>query len=388
MKSTAGESDVIARFGGDEFVVLCPKLHRHEELVVIAERLMGGLTSPFTIDGRTISVSASIGIATSTHATDTADLLLSNADAAQYQAKQNGRNRIEFFDRHLRDALLQQLNEEQQLRRALNTDEIVAWYQPIVELGTSRIVGAEALARWEHPVRGLLDAYKFVPVAEQAGLILDLDDQVIRDALVSRSRLHEHVDDSFRVWVNISAKQFSRAAPTHRLAALLETFDCDPHSVGIEITETAVLNDVEAAAREISAARELGVKVALDDFGVGHSSLTLLRNLPLDKVKIDRAFVSNIERDARDRAIVQSVLTLADSLGLAVVAEGVETPEQAHLLRELGCSHGQGWLWAKAIPLDQLVSHIREANTLQNLTLLTSSGTSQDPADGVRRAQN
>jgi diguanylate cyclase (GGDEF)-like protein len=373
IKSVTRNGDLVARFGGDEFVILCRDMATHDEAVVMAERVMQALWSPFVVDGRTVNISASIGVAVCAHPTDTADGLVSNADAAQYQAKQNGRNRIEVFDRHLRDGLLHQLDEEQQLRHALSTNEILAWYQPIVDLGNGRIVGAEALARWNHPSRGILDAYKFVPVAEQTGLILDLDDRVIADALSARAQLRDKVGDAFRVWVNISAKQFGRTNPTQRLAALLDRVRCDPETIGIEITETAVLNDLDAAAREVHAARKLGVRVALDDFGIGHSSLTLLRNLPLDEVKIDRSFVANIEHNARDRAIVSSVSTLARDLGLAVIAEGVETPEQAHLVRELGCGYGQGWLWAKALPLDQLLQHTQAANATPNLTLVSNN---------------
>jgi len=364
-----------ARFGGDEFILLCSELHSHAEAVDVARRLSDALAAPFSIAGRSVNVSASIGVATNLQPTDNADSLLSNADAAQYQAKQKGRNRVEVFDRDLRDALVRRLDQEHDIRVALSDGQIVAWYQPIVDLHTGHIVGAEALARWHHPTRGLLDAFKFVPLAEETGLILDLDDQIMRNAVTTRASLPAtSVGQDFRFWINISARHFSRAHPTARLSELLDRVGCDPMMIGIELTETAVLNDVDAAASEISAARALGVKVALDDFGVGHSSLTLLRSLPIDRVKIDRAFIANVNQNRRDYAIVRNVLTLAHDLGLDVVAEGVETPEHAHLLRELGCGYGQGWLWAKALRCDELLEQVRAVNTAPRLAVVSDNG--------------
>jgi EAL domain-containing protein (putative c-di-GMP-specific phosphodiesterase class I) len=216
-------------------------------------------------------------------------------------------------------------------------------------------VGAEALARWMHPTRGIVSAQEFVPVAEETGLVLDVDDCIVRSAVEGRAALAQHgVPDTFRIWCNISPRELTRSRPTERLLALLERVGCPPHLIGIEITETAVLPDVKAAGYEIAAARAAGIKVALDDFGTGYSSMTLLRSLPIDKLKIDRTFVDEFTRDPRAAAIVRRVLGLADDLGLDVAAEGVETEAQAELLRELGCSKAQGYLWARALPIEQL----------------------------------
>jgi EAL domain-containing protein (putative c-di-GMP-specific phosphodiesterase class I) len=262
----------------------------------------------------------------------------------------------------MKHEFLHRLDDEQQLRDALTQNEIVPWYQPVVDLHTGRTCGAEALARWHHPERGLLEAGKFVQLAEDTGLILPLDDSILRHALADRAALQTRTP--LRFWCNISALQFARAHPTEQLGRLLEETRCDPSVIGIEITETAVLHDLAGAAREIAAARDLGIKVALDDFGVGHSSLTLLRSLPIDQVKIDRSFVRDLGRDPRDTAIVRSVLSLATDLSVDAVAEGVETPEQVHQLRDLGCRYAQGFLWSKAVPLDELAKRIRnEAST-------------------------
>jgi EAL domain-containing protein (putative c-di-GMP-specific phosphodiesterase class I) len=257
------------------------------------------------------------------------------------------------------------LDDEQELRSAIASGEIVAWYQPQVDLKTGRIVGAEALARWAHPTRGLLDAFHFVPLAEEAGFVRAVDGCIVQSAVQTRAVLApDAVDDSFRIWCNVSAEQFTRTHPTERFARLLERVGCDPNAIGIEITESAVLADTDAAAHEVAAARALGIKVALDDFGTGQSSLTLLRSLPIDAVKIDRTFVRGITREPRDAAIVGRLVALAHDLGLAVVAEGVETPEQARLLREIGCCYGQGYLWARAVPVDELLRQVRAQDYL------------------------
>ncbi|MCU1468308.1 MAG: diguanylate cyclase/phosphodiesterase with and sensor(s) [Actinomycetia bacterium] len=355
-------TDVLARLGGDEFTMLLDKLRSNGEALVIAERVAQAFVEPFAVGGRSINVSASIGVATNREATDDAETLLSFADAAQYRAKQSGRNRIEVFDMKLRAAIESRLDDEHALRDAIAKSRIVAYYQPEVDLLTGRFVGAEALARWEHSERGVLDAGKFVPLAEETGLVFGLDDAIVADAVATRVALAASgvVPDDFRIWCNVSATHLTRGMPTRELAALLEHTGCDPNLIGLEITETAVLPDVAAAAREIAAARKLGIKVALDDFGTGHSSLTLLRSLTIDRVKIDRTFITECTRDSRDAAIVRRVIGLAQDLGLDVVAEGVETPEQARLLVELGCPRAQGWLFAKALPIAELRTRLDE----------------------------
>jgi EAL domain-containing protein (putative c-di-GMP-specific phosphodiesterase class I) len=263
------------------------------------------------------------------------------------------------FDADLRETMQRRLGDEQEIRDALASGEIGAWFQPEVELATGRIVGAESLARWMHPERGVLDAAHFVPLAEEAGLVYPLDDRTVLCAVEARAALAvAGIDETFRIWCNVSAAQFTRARPTERLVALLHRSGCAAGMIGLEITETAILSDVRAAAREIAGARDLGIKVALDDFGTGHSSLTLLRSLPIDRVKIDQTFVRELGKDERATAIVRSVINVAKDLGIEVVAEGVETPEQADELAELGCRFAQGYLWAKAMPIDELTGRL------------------------------
>jgi diguanylate cyclase (GGDEF)-like protein len=347
--------DLLARIGGDDFGVLLEAMNAPAEAMVVAQRLADSIFVPFMIGTRPIDVSVSIGTASSNDGPADPDTLLALADAAQSRVKQAGGNGIRAFDGQLQQSLLQRKDDEHDLRAAIGADEITAWFQPIVALGDGRMVGAEALARWQHPTRGILDGSKFIPLAEETKLIVGLDDRIVRAALRARCALAlRAIDTSFRMWCNVSAAQFSREHPAERLAATLEDIGCSASYVGIEITETAILHDIDVAAREIETARALGMKIALDDFGTGHSSLTLLRALPIDEVKIDRSFVRDIATDRKNRAIVEGVAGICADLGIEVVAEGVENPEQVRLLRELGCHYGQGYLWSKAVHLEQL----------------------------------
>jgi diguanylate cyclase (GGDEF)-like protein len=347
--------DLLARIGGDDFAVLLEAMNAPAEAMVVAQRLADSIFVPFMIGTRPIDVSVSIGTASSNDGPADPDTLLALADAAQSRVKQTGGNGIRAFDGQLQQSLLQRKDDEHDLRAAIGADEITAWFQPIVALGDGRMVGAEALARWHHPTRGILDGSKFIPLAEETKLIVSLDDRIVRAALRARCALAlRAIDTSFRIWCNVSAAQFSREHPAERLAATLEDIGCSASYVGIEITETAILHDIDVAAREIETARALGMKIALDDFGTGHSSLTLLRALPIDEVKIDRSFVRDIATDRKNRAIVEGVSGICADLGIEVVAEGVENPEQVRLLRELGCHYGQGYLWSKAVDLEQL----------------------------------
>lgn len=351
--------DLLARIGGDEFAVLLEGMKSPGEATGVAHRLADAVFVPFIVEGRTIHITLSIGIAASDAGADKPDTLLALADAAQARVKQTGGNGIRAFDGQLQQTILQRKEDEQDLRRAIGTDEITAWFQPMVAFEHGRMVGAEALARWEHPTRGTLDGSKFIPLAEETGLIIGLDDRILRAALRARCALALRADPSFRIWCNVSPVQFSREHTSERLAATLEDIGCSASYAGIEITETAILHDMDIAAREIDAARELGIKVALDDFGTGHSSLTLLRTLPIDVVKIDRSFVGDVVTDRRNRAIIEGVARICADLGIEVVAEGIEQPEQVRVLRELGCHYGQGYLWSKAVTLDQLAQQLK-----------------------------
>jgi diguanylate cyclase (GGDEF)-like protein len=353
------DSDVLARVGGDEFVVLLDRLGDSYEAFAIAQRMRMQFDEPVLLDGRRVHAAASIGVATNLHSSDGAEDLLRHADTAQYRAKVAGGNRVEVFDIELRRSLERRLEAERELREGLAAGQIVPYFQPQIDLATGRIIAVEALARWLHPTRGVLGAPEFVPLAEDVGLIADLDDAVAAQAIRARVALGElGVDHSFRIWCNISPKQLTRVGPVQRLENFLGSVGCDPGGIGMEITETAVLADAEAGARELAAARRLGVRIALDDFGTGRSSLTLLRALPIDSLKIDRSFVVDMVDDQADAAIVAGVIDLAHRLGLEVVAEGVEDEAQERMLRELGCDCAQGFRYGHAVPLDDLIPQL------------------------------
>lgn len=353
------DHDVLARLGGDEFVVLVDHLGDPYEAYLIAERIRAAFAQPFEVFGRRVHATISIGVATNLHADDGADELLCHADAAQYRAKESGRNRVEVFDIDFRKSLARRLDHEREVIDALAAGQIVPYYQPQIDLASGRIVGAEALARWESPERGVLGAPLFIPLAEETGLIAQIDETIIMQSIRARVRLEElGVPPKFRIWCNVSPRQFARVAPVERLARFLEHAGCDARGLGIEITETAILADMEAAATELSNARRLGIAVALDDFGTGHSSLTMLRHLPIDEVKIDREFVRDLGVDPTDTAIVRHVASLARDLGLRVVAEGVQSEAQAEMLGKFGCHRAQGFLYDPAIPLQDLVARL------------------------------
>ena len=358
--SVLRDHDVLARLGGDEFVVLADRLGDSYEAYVIAERIRRSFDAPFNVVGRAVQVTPSIGVATNIHRNDGADELLRHADAAQYRAKEAGRNRVEVFDVEFRESLARRLDDERHLIEALSAGQIVPYFQPQIDLATGRIVGAEALARWEHPERGVLGAPHFIPLAEETGLITQVDDVVIAQAIRARVALEElGAAEEFKIWCNISPRHFARVEPVARLAGFLERAGCSPNGIGVEITETAVLSDMDAAARELAEARRLGIAIALDDFGTGHSSLTMLQRLPIDEVKIDQEFVRDLGVDPTDTAIVRHVAALARDLGLTIVAEGVQQEAQAVMLEQFGCHRAQGFLYSPAVPLASLAEMLK-----------------------------
>ncbi len=354
------EGDVLARLGGDEFTVLLRGLVDAEEAVEAARRILRTFESPFVVAGRHVVVTASVGVTATNRADVGPQDLLYQADRAQYQAKENGRNRVERFVPALHPMSRRRLDHEEALREALSDGQIVAYLQPQVDLQTGRIVGAEALARWNHPDRGVLIAADFVPLAEESDLILDVDAAVRRSAIEARVALgHAGCSPEFRVWCNVSAHQLTTTDPVDDLLDDLHRAGCDPKGIGVELTETAVMAHLAAAALHIDDVRSMAVRVALDDFGTGHSSLALLRSMTVDELKVDRSFVSDMTTDDRDMAIVRAMTLLGKDLGLLVVAEGVETLAQATVLADLRCDRAQGFLWSAAVPLGQFLPLVR-----------------------------
>jgi diguanylate cyclase (GGDEF)-like protein len=353
------ETDTLAKLEADQFLVLSEHPDATEGPRVLADRLLAALAAPFGGDGGELFVRASIGVRT-TGGFHPFEVVAGDAEAAMSRAKDRGRNRYEVFDASMRTNGGSKLALETSLRRAIERGELRQVYQPIVDLPTGRVVKLEALVRWEHPERGLLPPSEFVPLAEETGLIVDMDAWGLRQACsqvqVWRDRLG--ADDGLRVSVNLSAQHLRDADLAVDLRTAFSLSGASPACLTLEITETTLMSDVEASIGSLAGIKALGVEVAVDDFGTGYSSLSYLQRLPVDVLKIDRSFVQGLGEGARDRSIVAATVALAHALDLRVVAEGVETQTQLEVLRELGCDMVQGYLFAKPLPADEALGFV------------------------------
>lgn len=352
-------SDTIARTGGDEFVILCEGLRDADDAAKIAEKVRDAVEAPIQLDGHDAVISVSIGIVTvegaaATHADPM--MLLRNADAAMYKAKQDGKARWRFFDDAVIDEVAQRFELESDLRGALERDEFVVQYQPVFDLKSGTVVGTEALLRWAHPTRGMLQPSGFIPLAEQTGLIVEIGSWVLRAATEQARAWTDELDWSGWISVNLSARQLSEPGLALALNSILDESRLEPDSLWLELTETALLRAGHAATVELAAVRALGVHVGMDDFGTGYASLTNLQRLPIDFFKIDQSFVKCLDRNdgaqASGNAIVAALAQLGSTLGLRTIAEGIESPEEADLLRAYGCRYGQGFLLARPMSAD------------------------------------
>ena len=349
--------DTVARFGGDEFTVLLKDVETESDATDVAQRIEVALATPFNIDGRELFVTASIGVAIGGSQSDGSEALVRNADLAMYRAKRNGKARHETFEGTMADGALARIELETDLRHALNRNEFVVYYQPIVSLDTSRIVEVEALVRWQHPVRGLIQPNDFIPVAEETGLIVPIGRWVLEEACRQVATwATELKGPAISVSVNLSARQFEHPGLLGDIERALERSELDPSALTVEITEGVVMKDPIAAAAKLREIKSLGVSVAVDDFGTGYSSLAYLKTFPVDSLKIDRCFTNGLGDGGDDTAIVRSVVALGHALRLSVTAEGIETADQLAYLQTLDCDRGQGFLFARPVPAHELAS--------------------------------
>jgi len=350
-------ADTVARLAGDEFVIVCPDVATHRDATIIAQRLLEELARPIHLKDDNVFVAASIGIAMATPGCD-AEKLINSADIAMYEAKTGGRAHFQLFDAQMQRQVVGRLQIENDLHRALACGEFRLFFQPIIAAATGAVVAVEALLRWQHPERGMISPVDFIPIAEETGLIVPLGTWVIEEACrLARtwSFLHE-ANLPLGVSVNLSARQLLQSDLIETVQRIFETYTFDPARIefGFEVTETAVMRDPETAAETLQALRDLGAHISLDDFGTGYSSLAYLKRFPVDTLKVDRSFVMNITEDQVDQTIVRTVTDLAHSMQLTVVAEGVETPEQAQILRRLNVDLLQGFLYARPMTVEQL----------------------------------
>jgi diguanylate cyclase (GGDEF)-like protein/PAS domain S-box-containing protein len=339
--------DTVARFAGDEFVVILESLTDEAQIVGVVERIQSSVSEPVHVGGMELVVSASIGVARDTDDELVADGLLRDADAAMLAAKSRGRARHAFFDTALRGRGRARLEAINELRGAVERGELVAHYQPVVELDSGDPVGVEALVRWAHPHRGLVPPVDFIGLAEETGLIVDIGDWVLHRAATDVASWGM---PELECAVNLSPRQLASPDVVERVTRALERTGLAPHRLTVEITETAVLEDVEEAVRVLERLKQLGLQVAVDDFGTGYASLGYLKRLPVDCVKIDRSFVTEVGAGGEDAKIAAAVIGLAAALDLKVIAEGIETQAQRQALIDLGCRYGQGYLFARPQP--------------------------------------
>lgn len=347
-----GHGAIVGRVASDEYVVICDNLTDGEAALRLASRIHSTFTEPVRLGEDRIKVHLSIGVALANGGATGADLLLRHAEAAAARAKSEGRDRIETFDARMRQRAQDRLHTELALAGACSRGEMMLHYQPILNLAEARVIGLEALARWQHPERGLVPPAEFIPLAEETGLIRQVGEWVMEEAF-TQCREWNRGGADVRVGVNISARQISQEGFVDAVGGLLDRLGpgVGPH---MEITESVLMTDPEASARKLRELRALGVRISLDDFGTGYSSLAYLQKFPVHILKIDRSFVAGIDRDPRQRALVQSMVQLGHALDLQVLGEGVETDSERRVLEDLGCDLLQGFLIGRPVPAADL----------------------------------
>ncbi|MFN7926269.1 MAG: EAL domain-containing protein, partial [Bryobacteraceae bacterium] len=352
--------DIVARLGGDEFALLVSNVNGPSVTQVIAARIIKELQAPLVLEGRDVYPNASIGIALARPDCIDPMELLHDADTAMYRAKNSGKAKYAVFDAEMRAQALERLQVEAGLRKAIDRSEFHLYYQPKMDLGTGRVVGFEALLRWHHPERGIILPSSFVPIAEETGLIVPIGEWVLREACRATRRWQDtyKIEPPLEISVNVSVRQFRQKGFLDLIQNVLSETGLDPATLQLEITESVLIDDMDSAMSTFQAIKSLGVGLKIDDFGTGYSSLNYLAHLPFDSLKIDRSFVSTMCQDPQALELVRTILDLARNLGMQVVAEGVETPDQAERLQQLGCPFGQGYYFSQPLPFhdaDQLL---------------------------------
>ncbi|MGN6268908.1 MAG: EAL domain-containing protein [Sphingomonas sp.] len=358
LQRAVGETGLVGRLGGDEFQVVLPNQSNREQLGDIARRIIDSLSQPYFIEGASISIGCSIGVARAPDDGTSSEALVRNADLALYAAKADGRGIHRFFRPELLKGAQTRKQLEDDLRHALASDQFYVAYQPVVSASDERIVGYEALLRWDHPTRGSVSPADFIPVAEECGLVEAIGEWVLRTACIEAARWPENV----RVAVNVSPIQFANPALPTVITSALAKSGIAPRRLELEITESVFVNDDAQSEAMFKALKGLGVRLALDDFGTGYSSLGYLKKAPFDKIKIDQSFVRGaIQPGNRNAAIIKAIVTLADTLGMETTAEGVEVQDEIALIRELGCSHIQGYVYGKAARSEEIIKQLHAA---------------------------
>ncbi|HMH18935.1 MAG TPA: EAL domain-containing protein [Burkholderiales bacterium] len=353
-------SDVVSRVGGDEFVMLVEEVSETEHVANIARKILSAVMKPVVVLGQECRVTASVGICMYPKDAQDEQSLLKNADIAMYLAKEEGKNNFQFFSENIRIQSLERQTLETSLREALERNEFFLHYQAKLDLKTKQITGVEALLRWQHPDLGMVSPVKFIPVAEETGLIVPIGKWVLKTACAQNVAWQREGLSHLCMAVNLSARQFTDDGLTEDIRAVLEDTGMKPELLELELTESMVMQSPERAIRLLTAIKKMGVRIAIDDFGVGYSSLAQIKNYPIDTLKVDRSFIRDLEKNAEDRAITEAIITMGKTLSMTVVAEGVETQEQQTFLADHACDEMQGFYFSKPIDADQFAGFLRQ----------------------------
>lgn len=362
------EKDLVARFSGDEFAFILNNLKGIEDAVAFAELIKEKISAPFTLGGRQVFTNFSIGIAMGTAEYDAAENILRDADIAMYQAKAAKKDYV-VFDQKMHARAVTLLQVETDLRTAIERDQLCMYYQPIVDLSTMQLFGFESLIRWNHPQRGLVPPNEFIPVSEETGLIIPMTLWILRTScrqMVEWQR-QSKLNENLVVSVNLSGKHFAQKDLVKQIKGIIDETQINPKNLKLELTESAVMENAEGVILMLKQLRELGIQLSIDDFGTGYSSLSYLHRFPINTLKVDRSFVSTMEDGSENGEIVRTVVALAKTLGLNVIAEGIESIHQLHQLRVLGCEYGQGYLFSRPVPVEEAEKIIEDKQRWQNI---------------------
>ena len=353
------EEDTLSRLGGDEFVVLAPSIYKHENLLQIASRLQSAFEQPFEIVGRLLSIHSSIGIAVYPEDGDTAEKLLRNADLAMYASKESGNGQCKFYIKKLNEDALQKLEIENELRLALAQQEFMLYYQPQYNTFTNEITTIEALIRWKHPIKGILESIEFIRDAEESRLIIPIGEWVLKTACLQNKLWQDNGLIHTRIAVNISPQQMKSVFFVDSVKNILKETKLKPEFLELEITENVILSGTKVL-QILAQLRELNINITLDDFGSGNSSFSYLRSASIDRIKIDPSFIKNIDINSKDEIMIQSILNITKSMEIDVVAEGVETQDQMTFLKNMSCNEVQGYYYSQPIRAEQLTAILKD----------------------------
>lgn len=373
LEACLNKHDMVARLGGDEFTILLENIKQDSDATKVAERVQQALSTPFNLNGHEVFTSASIGITLSSTEFDRPEDLLRGADIAMYRAKAQGKACHEVFDTDMHTHVVALMQLENDLRRAVERQDFELFYQPIVALATGRIMGFEALVRWQHPEQGIISPAKFVPIAEETGLIIPLGQWVLREACRQLKQWQDEFasEPPLTISVNLSSRQFSQPSLINQIRQILIDTGVDAHCLKLEITESAIMENTESAMDMLLQLKAMGIQLSVDDFGTGYSSLGYLYRFPMDVLKIDRSFVSRVDVDGEKLELVRTIITLAWNLGMDVVAEGVETTKQLAQLKALKCEYAQGYLFSKPLSRIEAAKLVVQSQPYLHLTRIS-----------------